>query len=201
MEKEGFLHGINRKRLVFLSVLLLLMVQASLALPDQTRKEILYINSYHEGLDWSDPIMQAIDDRLDTSGYNVNLHVEFMDSKRYSDEQYQKMLFDLYRYKYAGKKFDVILCSDDDALDFILRYGDELFPGTPVIFSGVNYYSEARLAGHTNITGVVEKYDIRSTLTTALALHPGTRHVYIINDRTATGLANKKTIDEIVPEF
>ena len=54
------------------------------------KRSDLYINSYAKGQDWSDPITQAIEDRFATSGLDVNLHIEYMDSKRYSDEDYQK---------------------------------------------------------------------------------------------------------------
>ncbi|MEN6442488.1 MAG: PAS domain S-box protein [Methanoregula sp.] len=194
---------VRSHRFLFCILLILVaMLAASVPASAQgSRHEVLYINSYHEGLDWSDPITRAIEDRFTGSGLDINLHVEFMDSKRYSDENYKKILFDLYKDKYANKKFDVILCSDDDALDFLLQYGDQLFPGTPIIFSGVNYYTVNRLEGHANITGVAEHYDVRSTLDTALLLHPGTSHVFIINDLTTAGRANKQNIDTIIPKY
>ena len=57
------------------------------------------------------------------------------------------------------------------------------------------------LAGQTDITGVVEEYDVKNTLATALRLHPSVQHIYIINDRSATGAANKKNIEQVLPGF
>ena len=74
-------------------------------------------------------------------------------------------------------------------------------PGRLLFFPALIIIRIPGLAGHTNITGVVEKYDIRSTLNTALALQPDTRSVFIINDQTTTGRENKKTIDAIIPEY
>jgi PAS domain S-box-containing protein len=171
------------------------------AAPGTDRKEVLYINSYSKGLEWSDSITQAVEDRMRTSGYDVNLHVEYMDEKCYQDPVYESMLVDFYRYKYTNRSFDVIIVSDDNAFTFIKKHRQELFPKTPVVFCGVNYYSDDMLAGETDITGVVEHYDVKDTLETAIRIQPSIRHIYVINDRSATGAANKKNIEKIIPEF
>jgi PAS domain S-box-containing protein len=163
------------------------------------RKEVLYINSYSKGLEWSDPITRAVEDRMRTSGYDVNLHIEYMDEKRYQDTVYESMLADLYRYKYANRSLDVIIVSDDNAFVFMKKYRQSLFPETPVVFCGVNYYSDDMLAGQPGITGVVEEYDVQDTLVTALRLHPSVQHIYVINDRSTTGAANKKNIGQVIP--
>jgi PAS domain S-box-containing protein len=165
------------------------------------RKEVLYINSYSKGLEGSDLITQAVEDSMLTSGYDVNLHVEYMDEKRYQDPAYESMLVDFYRYKYANRSFDVIIVSDDNAFTFIKKHRQELFQTTPIVFCGVNYYSDDMLAGQTGITGVVEQYDVKDTLETALHLQPSIRHIYIINDLSETGVADKKNIERVVPEF
>jgi PAS domain S-box-containing protein len=171
------------------------------AAPASERKEVLYLNSYSKGLEWSDPISQAVEDGMRASGYEVNLHIEYMDEKRYQDPAYESMLVELYRYKYTDHSFDVIIVSDDNAFTFIKKHRQALFRDTPVIFCGVNYYSDDMLAGQTNITGVVEQYDIKNTLATALLLQPTVQHIYVINDRSATGAANKKNIEQAIPEF
>ena len=192
----------ERSLLLFLLFCIIVAVFGTVsAAPASERKEVLYINSYSKGLEWSDPITQAVEDGMRTSGYDVNLHVEYMDEKRYQDPAYESMLVDLYRYKYANHHFDVIIVSDDNAFTFIKKHRQELFRDTPVIFCGVNYYSDDMLAGQTNITGVVEQYDIKNTLATALRLQPSVQHIYVINDRSATGAANKKNIEQVIPEF
>jgi PAS domain S-box-containing protein len=51
------------------------------------------------------------------------------------------------------------------------------------------------------ITGVVEAFETPDTLRTALGLHPATSRVIVINDKTTTGLANKKILEEVKSEF
>ena len=170
----------NNLSCFFLLLCVLIAVTGTVsAATSPERREVLYINSYSKGLEWSDPITQAVEDRMRTSGYDVNLHVEYMDEKRYQDAAYESMLADLYRYKYANRSFDVIIVSDDNAFTFIKKHRQELFLGTPVVFCGVNYFSDEMLAGQTGITGVVEEYDVKNTLATALRLHPsGAAHLY-----------------------
>jgi len=57
------------------------------------------------------------------------------------------------------------------------------------------------LAGQTDVTGVVEQYDVKDTLETAPRIQPSIQHIYVINDRSATGAANKKNIEQALPEF
>lgn len=183
-----------------LLILLFFPASADIA-PDTERKEVLYLNSYHRGQEWSDPITDAIEEVLLTSGTPVNLHVEYMDSKRFADEGYVMTLHSLYARKYRDTRFDVIICSDDNAFKFILDHRDILFPGIPVIFCGVNYFSPDMIQDTRGITGVVETFDIEGTLDAALMLLPNTKEVYVINDASLTGAANKMVIDEAASSY
>ncbi|MDD1677475.1 MAG: PAS domain S-box protein, partial [Methanomicrobiales archaeon] len=51
------------------------------------------------------------------------------------------------------------------------------------------------------LSGIAEPLEIGKTLETARTLHPGTRQVWIVNDMTETGVANKKRILEAVPFY
>jgi PAS domain S-box-containing protein len=65
-----------RSRRFFFCVLFLLvtlMAASVCASVQQSRKEVLYINSYDKGQEWSDPITQAIGDQSASSGLDVNL--------------------------------------------------------------------------------------------------------------------------------
>ncbi|HQK56750.1 MAG TPA: PAS domain S-box protein [Methanolinea sp.] len=168
---------------------------------DTQRKEVLYLNSYHRGQEWSDPITDAIEEVLLNSGTPVNLHIEYMDSKRFTEEEYVMTLRSLYARKYSDTRFDVIICSDDNAFRFILDHRDTLFPGTPVIFCGVNYFSPDMIQDTTGITGVVETFDIKGTLDAALMLLPNTKEVYVINDASLTGQANMMVINQVASGY
>ncbi len=168
----------------------------------ETKKRVLILHSYHKGLKWTDSEDAGINAVLKTRESQLEVHTEYMDTKHHSDEHHYRLLSHLFSQKYAGTAFDIIIASDEDAYNFLLRRHDSLFPNVPVVFCGVNFFDAASIEKHRNMyTGVVEAYDIRNTLRTALALHPDTYRIVVINDRSATGLSNKKILNEVMPEF
>ncbi len=148
---------------------------------------VLYINSYHRGYKFSDDITAGIEKSLHTYSSDIELLVEYLDAKRLESDAYFDELARLYRIKYAHRKLDLIISSDDAALNFLFKYADELFPGVPVVFCGANYFDVNRLAGHERFTGVSELADVQGTLDLALTLHPQTRQIVVVNDTTVTG--------------
>ena len=53
-------------------------------------KNVLVVNSYHPGYEWSDDIVKGIQSVLGDN--NFNIFIEYLDSKRYFDEIYFKQL-------------------------------------------------------------------------------------------------------------
>lgn len=154
---------------------------------------VFVLHSYHPGFVWTDNLARGIQETL---GKDVELTVEYMDSKRLSSPEYQAKLFDLYRYKYANQHYQAVISSDDDALQFLQKYGDTIFPNTPIVFCGVNNYDEKNLDYlHDNMhTGVLEDIDFKGTLNAALKLRPNTSQLVVIADQTITSIACKNAI-------
>ncbi len=168
------------------------------------RRRFLILNSYHPGFEWSDSILRGIRQVLYTEFDRPALHVEYMDTKRYFDGidgPYMESLAALYAAKYARIKFDAILATDDAAFTFLLRRTEKLFPGTPVVFTGVNDFSPDLLAGRTGITGIVERTEYGPTIELGLALRPGARRLGIVTDASLNGLANRKKFERLAEEF
>jgi signal transduction histidine kinase/CheY-like chemotaxis protein len=151
--------------------------------------DVLMLSSYHAGFVWDDGIKQAVSDVLKPNDSNLDLHIEYMDSKRISDASYVQILYELYRHKYAKRQPAIILASDNFAFDFLRNYRDKLFPGVPVVFCGVNFFTDTMLDGHRLFTGAAEEFDAATTLDIILKLHPGTKEIYVLNDTDLTGLA------------
>lgn len=158
-------------------------------------KNILYLNSYHNGYAWSDDIEQGFRGVVGKEFPKTRIFTEYMDTKRVYSDEYLKYLFDIYKFKYSNRKIDIIVSSDDNAFNFLLKYRDELFPGVPIVFCGVNYFNAEKLNNIKDITGVNEKADIVNSLNLALRLHPNTKKIVFINDNTNTGRAVREEID------
>jgi len=168
---------------------------------DTDKIPVLFISSYNQGMVFSDQELLGVRDSLSSLGDNLDLHIEYMDTKRISDPTHIKNLYTLYKHKYNATNFSVIITADDSAFGFLKEYRDELFPGAPVVFSGLNFYSDDMLLGKNNFTGVVEDKDFRNTLNIAISLFPRTKNIYVIHDQTDTGIATEKQIRITLPEF
>lgn len=143
-------------------VLLVILLSALLLLPRHAhaqtqRKQILYINAYHPGYKFSDDIERALNERFAELG-NIDLRVEYLDAKRIASPEYFDEVARLYQTKYANATPDLIISSDDAALNFLFNYGDTLFPQVPVVFVGANYFDETRLQGFERFTGISLPY-------------------------------------------
>ncbi|MEW6602000.1 MAG: ABC transporter substrate binding protein, partial [Nitrospirota bacterium] len=167
-------------------------------------KYILVLHSYHQGLVWTDKIMEGIYSVFNKYDPQYDVHVEYMDTKRYYDGikgVYLTKLRDTYAEKYSVLKPDIIIASDDYAFQFLLMYGEQLFPGTPIVFCGVNDFEDEMLAGHENITGVTEFLDIKANIDTILNMHPHTDRLSIITDTTVPGISNRLVLEELSDKY
>ncbi|WP_243364552.1 PAS domain-containing protein [Fundidesulfovibrio terrae] len=165
------------------------------------KKKILYVNSYHNGYAWSDQILEGMRTALDKSTVPYDLQIEYMDSKRFTGPNMDSTLETLYREKYRGSSFDAIIVSDDNAYQFILAYGQSLFPGVPVIFCGVNDFDPAQIKGRMNITGVVEYPDFEANIRLANKLTPDATRMVVIGDYSLTGQAIRKQLLKSAAKF
>jgi len=198
-------HKVRRLHLCLLVIalctLFLLVSVSTVSAQDIAEKKVLILNSYHPGMVFSDEELRGIESHLAPYGDAIDVRIEYMDTKRRSDDEYLESLFTFYRQKYNATRFDVIVTTDDNAFSFIKAHRDTLFPGTPVVFCGINYFSDDMIEGMSPITGAVEDKDVASTLATAFSLFPETKTVYVIHDETSTGLALHKQVQNQIPQF
>ena len=138
---------------------------------------------------------------LKNEGSDIDLHLEFMDTKRFFGDRYFQLLVETYKEKYRKNALDIVIAADNDAFDFVRKHHEELFADTPVVFCGINNFNDAMIAGYNYFTGVVEETDVKSTIEVALKLHPKTEQIAVINDRTTTGVAMKNEVLEVAPYF
>jgi two-component system cell cycle sensor histidine kinase/response regulator CckA len=174
---------------VLLCFLIIFMVNSPGRAAETPQKRVLVLHSYYLGFTWTDDITKGINKAFAQSTGNVELYYEFMDAKRHPEIDYLKSLNELYQLKYPAGTIDLIICSDDQALTYLLTTGAQLFPNVPVVFCGVNDYDISMRNRGRPLTGVIERIDPRSTLDIALKLHPDTRRIAVITDSTRTGRA------------
>jgi diguanylate cyclase (GGDEF)-like protein len=155
----------------------------------KNESSVLLINSYHPQYRWTSELTRGVQDVMETSIQAENLYIEFMDERRFVDDQvFNAKLIDLLKHKYQHYQPDIIITSDDHAFNFILEHGDDLFPGKPIVFSGVNVLDPEILKGRSNITGIREGMEIEGNLDLILQLQPEIKRIIMLGDTTGLGL-------------
>jgi len=118
--------------------------------------------------------------------YRIKLNIEYLDLYRFTSEQYKQKTAELLRHKYGDRNIDIVITILTSALRFVLDYGDEIFPGVPIVFTVI---SEPNLVGLDlpgNVTGISYELDIKGNLETVLKLQPDTKQVVLIGGISKT---------------
>jgi signal transduction histidine kinase len=193
------------KLIIKLRILLLLITtifSANISWTQNTSKKVLLINSYHIGYPWTDSITAGVISVLGKTE-NIDLYVENLDGKRYEDTSYFQKLFKIYQIKYKPGMFDIVILSDNLALDFSLSYGKLLYGDVPVVFCGVGNPEQYNLA-HIPYYGVLEKGMDCPVLKMIGAMLPNLKNFYFISDKTQNGLLDiprKKELASCLPSY
>ena len=172
--------------LLSISALLLFFVSFAEANID-TKKYVLYINSYRPGYKWSDHIENGIYETLENK--DIVVFTEYLDSHRLP---LNKDLFKtgLLSEKYKDVNFQAVLVSDNDALNFMIANGDELFPNIPILFCGISNPEDYHFEG-TRFYGFKENVDANLGLNVIKKAFPNVKRITLIADNSTTGTIYK----------
>jgi len=163
------------------------------------KQRVLVLHSYHQGLNWTDNVSKGIQSVLKKES-QVELTFEYMDTKRHSEPEYLTEFAKLYALKHQQHQFDVIIVSDNNALDFVRNYYAAFFKDIPIVFCAIDQFTPDLIEGIDQISGVTEEIDSRKTIEVALQLHPKTRQLVVINDnQTKSAILNRNHIKAFWP--
>ena len=146
-------------------------------------KNVLIINSYSMKLLWTKEELEGIFSVLKDKP-NINLYIEFMDTKVFRPTPERLKLF--YKYlksKYKNTPVDIIITTDDNALNFVRKY--KIFKNAKVFFCGVN---NLNLKLNRNLyAGVFEKKEPLENLKLLEKVVPNLKYVYVVSDDSTSG--------------
>jgi len=112
---------------IFVLISMVLMC-VNISYAEEKDKYVLFISSYSEDFITIPDQKEGISKILDEE--NINLHIEYMDTKNFSDDDNISNFHNSIKYKIEnGKGYDVVILGDDAALQFGLDYQKELFDG------------------------------------------------------------------------
>ena len=190
-------------RLIVSFLFLWVIGATSVVLAEGTGKKkqtILVLNSYSYDHFWTRSIVGSIYD-IFANYPDIQLLSEFMDTKRHNTSEYYNYLYNLYKKKYINTKFDAIVTSDDNAVNFVLQHRAELFPDIPIIFCGVNNINLPERDDFYNITGTLEVPGINDTLKAILYLQPDLNKLYVVNESNTSGESDRRLIEKTLSEY
>ena len=119
---------------------------------------------------------------------STDLLHEYLDISPPQYPEQRSVLREMLLRKYAGLRFDLIVTYGAAALDFLLKEGRDLSPGSPCLamFSNEKTYPEQ---AERIVTHIPMRSATRGTLERALELFPDTRRVLFVSGRTPTDIS------------
>jgi signal transduction histidine kinase len=131
-------------------------------------------------------------------GVPVDCFMEYLESDRLPPKDASRALVDGIRRKYRSRRIDLVIAVADSALQFVLGHREELFPGAPIVFSGLTIPQtiDRRVGG--GLAGVLRGVAYGATLKLALQLHPSTERVFIVaqvSDPQVVSSAEREFLD------
>lgn len=192
------------KLVIFLmiGVCLFLLLSIEIYAKDTRKTRVLVLNSYHKGIPWVYDNIVGIESRLDSIGIDYDLRLEYMDTKNVKyDAAYKQLLYNMYLHKYANYRFDIIISTDDNALNFLCEYHKELFPDTPIVFGGVNNKEAPNLIDKNCFTGILELTDEKGMIDFVRSVHPQTKKIFYVADTSHTGTSVWNRVESLSSRY
>lgn len=149
--------------------------------PDKPRR-ILIIPSYnfdYKGIQWF--LQGVMAEFTEHKTFPVTLSIENMQLAAHpSDLKYMDTMATSLKIKYSIEKPDLIIVQYKQALQFMERYGKEIFGDVPVVFAGLNV--EGYIANELphNYTGIMASFNATKNIELILKNHPSVRKIYVV---------------------
>jgi len=153
--------------------------------PDRP-KRILVIPSYnfdYKGSQWF--LQSVMAEFARHKSFNVTFsHENLQLAAHASDRKHMDAMAASLKIKYSLEKPDLIIVQYIQALQFMERYGNEIFDNVPVVFAGLSVvgYNPDKLPA--NYTGIVASYSANKNIEMILRNHPKVRKIYVVGGTT-----------------
>ncbi len=131
----------------------------------------------------------------------VSFYSEYLEVNRFKSEEIQGQTRELLKAKYAGYGLDLIMIMDDIAWDFMERYGDELFPGVPIVFCSI---TEGKIPAESlkpHVTGNFKHLDMENNVGIILKVQPDVEEIVVITGKSAQDLQYKAMAETIFQDY
>jgi len=187
-----------RTALRILSVMMFLQTGGTTQPPPTTRHVLLLFDERTELPGLSILNADFLHSLRSASSEPVEIYTEEMDLSRFKSDTYFARFRDYLRSKYAGRKIDVAVAAMGPSLEFLVTDGKDIFPGTPIVFCGIDKRELDSVVLPSSATGVLVKRQFHPTLEIALRLHPETKQIVVVS---GTSEFDTRLVDQAKAEF
>ncbi|GLR90834.1 sensor histidine kinase [Bradyrhizobium iriomotense] len=158
----------------------LLAVTATLAVAEPSPRTALVIDEPDPSSGIPTTFSATLRAALNNFRPSVAVFGETLDLKRFSGRKQEATLRTYVQQKYSDVRFGVIVAVGASALDLVRRWRSELWPDVPVVFAAIDEMTAARLEPDRNMTGLVMRRTIKSTMTVAHILVPDLKRLAVL---------------------
>lgn len=187
-----------KKLIVAIQIILILLFSVSFNEPTfgSTKKtsNVLVIYSHHYNFEWVEELQRGISEVLETE--DLYFYNEYLNEHQLSEYMSFENLFNAMQEKYKNIEFDCIIVADNYAYNFMAEYYEKLTPDTPLVFVGVNGYSED-MAFTDMMTGIPQNPDIKRLIELILSINSKDELIFI-SSQNATSIAEINNINRII---
>ena len=114
---------------------------------------------------------------------HTTLYAENLDLSRFSGAAYEQSLQRHLKEKYQDRPIGVVVTVGAATLELVLRWREELWPETPIVFALVDEMDFARLKPPPDVTGTIVKLGLANSITVARAVVPELKTIALVGDQ------------------
>ena len=119
--------------------------------------------------------------------------IEYMDWQNAAGGKQEKRLADYYAAKFTDRRIRVVIAQGSQAMPFLIKFHDTLFPEAQGVFCGVRRAEKNQPPW---LTGVIELNDAPGSFRLARTLQPDLQRLVILDDPTGAGRAQQQSLEE-----
>src|SRR5262245_29542530 len=190
-------------RVILASIVIMTSPMAGAAA--QLPRSVLILDQSGRDSVWFDAFFSAFRSTLETkSTMRTSVYAEHLDLSRFGGPRHDELLRTYLRDKFSERPIGVVVAQGSAALEFVLRSREELWPGVPVIFAGVDEETGKRLSLPSGVTGTHYRRPFRNVVATARVLVPNLKRLALVGDpfeRQAVRSNYKQEIPVYAAEF
>jgi signal transduction histidine kinase len=113
---------------------------------------------------------------------HVTIYAESLDLSRFRGQAHEENLHRFLREKYRDRPVGVVIAIGGATLDLALRWRDELWPETPIVFATFDKGDLARMKPPPGVTGGIVRMRLQDTIQAARAVVPNLDTIFLVGD-------------------